>query len=93
MDEKIVKVLMDIQEGVYRVERQNAILFEQNKELTKDLQEHSRASLEMRQEVNQVKGEVAEAKVVLSTLKWIIGGALVTMPAIAATLLKLYNSI
>lgn len=81
----IIKHLMDVKERLASIETLNT-------EIKRDLSVHSEASLQMRAEVDIVKAEVAEAKTVLTTLRWALGAALLTMPAIAATLLKLYNS-
>ena len=84
-DKDVIKHIMDVKERLASIE---AI----NEEIRRDLKTHSDASLRMRVEVDLVKAEVAEAKTVLNTIRWVIGIAFLTMPAVAATMLKIYNS-
>lgn len=86
MDKEMMSHVLDIKERLAGIEAMN-------REIRDDLRVHSEASILMRKEVDKVKADVQEAKIVLRTLKWVAALAFITMPAIAATLLKIYNSI
>lgn len=69
-----------------------ATIQQQNVEMKQDLFDHNESTKETRAELDKVKQDVHEAKTVLTTLKWVIGFVVVSAPAAAAALLKLYNS-
>lgn len=83
MDET-TKHILDIKERLATIEAVSH-------EIRYDLKEHSRASLEMRREVDLVKSDVAEAKTVLNVLRWVVVFTFMTAPAVAAAFLKLYT--
>lgn len=89
MDEKVIEVILNIKEAVHRVEKQNVVLFEQAKEIKKDLEAHDQRTKKTNEIVQKHAEEIAEAKTILKTLKWVIGFVAVTLPAIAAKVLKL----
>lgn len=85
MDENI-KHLINVNERLATIE---TIM----NEIRSDLKEHSKASLEMRKDVDQVKADIAEARVTLNTLKWVVGFLFISAPAAAVAFLKLYTSL
>lgn len=91
--EDIVSHLIDIKQKL-------ASLAEQNVSLKQDLFDHNEATKETRVEldvvkrdVSKVKGEIAEARTVINTLRWVIAFAFVTAPGVAAVILKVYNNL
>jgi len=85
-NEEVTSHLLDIKVAIATIQQQNV-------EMKQDLFEHNESTKETKAELDKVKQDVREAKVVLTTLKWVIGFVIVSAPAAAAALLKLYNSL
>lgn len=83
MDET-TKHILDIKERLATIEAVMA-------EIHKDQKVHSKQSLEARVELESVKADVAEAKTVLNTLRWVVAFVFISAPAAAAAFIKLYN--